>query len=304
MGPGGIAVGSYDATQLSQDQRQWLWEQFGHAGQAPLGYGGEGSSGGGAQSSEEMAKATVQASMDAYNQLAQQQWSKMSEYDKKYAETHGGAFDFDKLLEGEYAKVQERLDPYYKQTLNDYLTGYNAKKQRSLEDERTLLTSVQQDIDSYTEQEKIALAETLDQVRQGKADAGLYFSGARQRAEGLTVGTQQRQLSDYLRGQGEKVQVAKTTTQRGLEDLQLEKNLQEREYGKIDPLTGNWLTNPATNKPWRGVQEEYETRSQGLSEAQRKQGLYQYEKNLYAGTPPGVDIATWASKNTNLLTGT
>lgn len=40
-GPGGISVGSYEATKLSQDQRQWLWEQFGHKGPAPVGYGGE-----------------------------------------------------------------------------------------------------------------------------------------------------------------------------------------------------------------------------------------------------------------------
>src|SRR3990167_9810911 len=40
-GPGGIALGSYPATSLSQDQRQWLWEQFGHTGTAPAGYGGE-----------------------------------------------------------------------------------------------------------------------------------------------------------------------------------------------------------------------------------------------------------------------
>lgn len=289
-------------------EEQWAYYHPGE-GDLPAGYNGEsgggsnGGSSGGGQSAEEIAAATVQASMDAYNQLATQQWSKMSEYDKKYAEAHGGAFDFDKLLESEYTKVQERLDPYYKQTLNDYLTGYNAKKQRSLEDERTLLTSVQQDIDSYTEQEKIALAETLDKTRQGYADAGLYFSGARQRAEGLTIGTEQKSLSDYLRGQGEKVQTAKNTTQRGLQDLDLEKNLQEREYGKINPTTGEWEINPATGKAWRGVQEEYETRSQGLSEAQRQQSLYQYEKNLYGGTPPGVDIGTWSSNNTNLLTG-
>jgi len=40
-GPGGIGLGSYDASKLTQDQRQWLWQQFGHKGQASLGYGGE-----------------------------------------------------------------------------------------------------------------------------------------------------------------------------------------------------------------------------------------------------------------------
>ena len=45
MGPGGIQKGSYEAQKLSQDQRNWLWGQFGHGGQAPVGYGGEGGRG-------------------------------------------------------------------------------------------------------------------------------------------------------------------------------------------------------------------------------------------------------------------
>jgi hypothetical protein len=40
-GPGGISKGSYNPASLTQDQRQWLWNQFGHTGTAPVGYGGE-----------------------------------------------------------------------------------------------------------------------------------------------------------------------------------------------------------------------------------------------------------------------
>ncbi|MCK9370930.1 hypothetical protein M0R04_13550 [Candidatus Dojkabacteria bacterium] len=40
-GPGGIGLGQHDPKNLTQDQRQWLWEQNGHKGQAPIGYGGE-----------------------------------------------------------------------------------------------------------------------------------------------------------------------------------------------------------------------------------------------------------------------
>lgn len=40
-GPGGISNGSYEPQNLTQDQRQWLWEQNGHKGIAPVGYGGE-----------------------------------------------------------------------------------------------------------------------------------------------------------------------------------------------------------------------------------------------------------------------
>jgi len=45
MGPGGISLGSYNPNTLTQDQKNWLWKQFGHDGNAPVGYGGEGSAG-------------------------------------------------------------------------------------------------------------------------------------------------------------------------------------------------------------------------------------------------------------------
>lgn len=41
VGPGGIVAGDYPPTSLTQDQRQWLWDQFGHTGIAPVGFGGE-----------------------------------------------------------------------------------------------------------------------------------------------------------------------------------------------------------------------------------------------------------------------
>jgi hypothetical protein len=45
-GPDGITAGSYDPTKLTQAQRQWLFEKFGHGGTASDGYGGEACSGG------------------------------------------------------------------------------------------------------------------------------------------------------------------------------------------------------------------------------------------------------------------
>lgn len=44
-GPGGIVPGNYNAQQLTQDQRNWLFNYFGHSGQAPQGYGGENAPG-------------------------------------------------------------------------------------------------------------------------------------------------------------------------------------------------------------------------------------------------------------------
>jgi Spy/CpxP family protein refolding chaperone len=47
-GPGGITAGSYSPQELTQEQRQWLWNIFGNNPneQAPVGYGGQGCSGG------------------------------------------------------------------------------------------------------------------------------------------------------------------------------------------------------------------------------------------------------------------
>lgn len=41
VGPGGIIAGSYDPQSLSQEQRNWLYHQFGNTGEASQGYGGE-----------------------------------------------------------------------------------------------------------------------------------------------------------------------------------------------------------------------------------------------------------------------
>ena len=45
MGPGGLIPGNYSASQLSPDQRQWLFNYFGNQGQVPAGYGGQNVSG-------------------------------------------------------------------------------------------------------------------------------------------------------------------------------------------------------------------------------------------------------------------
>ena len=41
VGPGGIVPGDYDPQTLTQEQRQFLFEEFGNDGTAPVGYGGE-----------------------------------------------------------------------------------------------------------------------------------------------------------------------------------------------------------------------------------------------------------------------
>jgi hypothetical protein len=60
-GPGGITMGSYSPQSLSQAQRQWLYQQGGNQGTAPVGYGGSGASGGSSNSSASNSLSSTEA---------------------------------------------------------------------------------------------------------------------------------------------------------------------------------------------------------------------------------------------------
>jgi hypothetical protein len=231
------------------------------------------------------ADSTISSAINAYG-------LSLDEYQKRYKEFDTkNPFNFDKMLADETAKVGERLDPYYKQTLNDYLTGINQKSTRSLEDQRTLLTNLNADTESYTAKDKLALLDTLDKTRQGYADSGLYFSGARQRAEGATTASDQTNMADYLRGQDTQKNTINTNATRTAEDIALSKSQEARDVGSFD-ASGNFV---------RGATPAYEVKSQALSAANQDQSLWQYQKNQYLGAPPGADYSLYANENTNLL---
>jgi hypothetical protein len=231
------------------------------------------------------ADSTITSSVNTYG-------LSLDEYNKRYKEFDAAnPFSFDDMLAKETAKVSERLDPYYEQTLNDYLTGVNLKKSRTLEDQRTLLTNLQADTESYQAKDKQALIDTLDRTRQGYADAGTYFSGARQRAEGSTVAGDQKNMADYLRGVDTQKNTINTTATRGLQDINLDQSQTQRDIGTFD-ANGNYVP---------GATPAYEIKSQALSAANQDQSLWQYQKNQYLGAPPGADYSLYANENSNLL---
>lgn len=240
-------------------------------------------------------KANPQYADDLIGSVTEQYAKIAEEYTKRYKEfSEKNPFNFDEILAKETATVKQRLDPYYKQTLSDYLTGVSTKKSRGLEDQRLLLDNLQKDTDSYLGKDKIALADTLERTRQGYADAGTYFSGARLRAEGRAIGDEQTSKGDYLRGQEERKQNITSTAQRGFEDLELDQSNTKREIGSFD-ANGNFVP---------GATPTYQVQSQALSAAQQNQSLYNYQKQQYLGAPPGVDANIFAQENNNLLKGT
>lgn len=216
----------------------------------------------------------IENSINAYN-------SKLEEYNKKYNEfEQNNPFIFDKVLEQEKTKVAQRLDPYYEQTLSDYLQGVNTRKQRSLEDERTLLGELQQDTDRYTEDKKQIIDDTLEQSRQGFADAGLYASGQQLRAEGKIKTQGEKDLQETLLNRERKTRQVQTDTRRLGEDLSLEQSLRQRELKR---------------------EQTYQTEQQALPEVERLRQQREFERGQFTGAAPGVEPLQYQNSLYSLL---
>lgn len=254
-GPGGIALGSYPPQSLTQDQRQWLWEQFGHSGQAPIGYGGEQTGATGA-SSTEIVSNSVQKLFDDIR-------TRGAEFDAK------NPFSMDELLSQKRKEVASRLDPYYNQTLEDYVQGVQLKRSRSVADERRLLTDLTADTEYYTGQQKAILDEALDKSAEGLADVGLLTSGVGQRAQGQLIAGKQATLADYIRGVERRGREGVLTGQRYREGLGIEEALKKRDIERERYAT---------------------TQSEALGEARLAAAGREAERNAYIGAPYSTGV--------------
>lgn len=241
-------------------------------------YAQQMSGGGGDQS--------YQAILDAVNKQNEQFVGKIKEFDEK------NPFVYDTILQEEIGKAGQRLDPYYKQTLDDYLLSTNRKRTRSTEDERRILSEINQDVDDYTKENKLAVTDALDKSREGYADVGLYSSGARQTAEGRIGIEGQNRLKDYTQGQERRADDVRLSTSRDLEDLSESERLFQRDVGSYDPVTGAFK---------RGARSEAETRLQAIPEVERRRSQREFEMRQYAGVPAGVDNAQYYLQTYNLL---
>lgn len=222
----------------------------------------------------DLLKNMVQTSINKYQQ-------QLDDYNRKYREfDEKNPFVFDKVLEEEKTKVSQRLDPYYNQTLNDFLTGINTKRQRSLEDERTLLTELNRDVDQFTGRQRENLEYTLDRTGQGYADAGLYTSGQELRAEGRQVADAQDTLGDYMQKADTQRNRIATTGIRQEEDLSLSEKLQRRDLER---------------------EKQYQVSSQALGETEMRQRQREFERGQYTGAAPGVDPMSYQNNLYGLL---
>lgn len=216
----------------------------------------------------------IKTSIDKYTQLADQYTSKLSEYDQK------NPFVFDKILEDQTAQVTNRLDPYYTQTLADFNNGIETKRTRSIEDRDKLLSELSQDTNTYTGNAKIALDAAMNKSREGFADAELYGSGQQLSGTGQIDAQGKRSLDQYMTGQERAAGNITTAANRTGQDLTTEQTKGVRDIN---------------------TQKSYDVQSQSLAETLRQQNQREFERQQYAGIPPGVNGADYSSYVFGLL---
>ena len=143
-----------------------------------------------------------------------------------------GPFRLDEVLVAKRSEAAEQIDPYYNETLSDYLLGVQRKVQRSKADTRDLLGELQATTESFTGSTKLKLDEALNRAREGFAEAGLFESGRRFREEGFLERETGDVLGEFGRRQALKERGLTSGLERTLEDVGLQRKMQERDIGR------------------------------------------------------------------------
>lgn len=216
----------------------------------------------------------IQTTIDEYSKKAEEYTRKYNEFEKN------NPFVFDKILGEERTKVAQRLDPYYTQTLGDYLTGVNTQIQRGTEDERRILTELNQDTETYQGNAKLQLTDAIERSREGAADAGLYSSGAALREQGKIEQASGQDMATYLTNAQRKADEVKRTQERNAKDLQLQSQQKQRDLKQ---------------------EQYYQTESQAQTAVGQRQNQRTFEQGQFTGAPPGVDPTQFSQTLYNYL---
>lgn len=167
---------------LSNDQAQQIlnqaWDQSQYGADSGKVDSLLGSfSGGTGNASSNPAEDFIKALSDQYQKQIDTITSKSKEFDA------ANPFSFDKILAQQSA--EERYNPYYNAQLSDFLKGIQTQSS-TLQGQQNLLTELNR-VNAGQDAQKLQNA--IDQTQNNYSDAGLFFSGARQRAVGnLNVG--------------------------------------------------------------------------------------------------------------------
>lgn len=244
------------------------WEQ--QAGGGGAGPGAPAAPAG--PSADDIQKATFDAIVQAYDRVKTEYFSKASEFDTK------NPFAFDEALAKGAAKLE--IDPYYDQKLGDFLLGVTTTRSRGVQDEKSLLTEINQDIDTYTGKSQFLVDRAVRQAEEGQADANLFDSGAAKALSGELKLEAKENQSNYMTGQERRIGDTRLKTGRLLEDLGNQERIGTRDINtsrEFDILS--------------------DVKRQGLESAQRRE----YERNQYLGPAPSESLADFQRRSSSII---
>lgn len=189
------------------------------------------------------AEQLLNTTLDFYRKQDEEARRKFGEFQRN------NPFVFDEVLAQSRTQATEQIDPYYNELKADYLLGVQRKRERGAQDTYELLT----DLNRVTEAGQLKVDEAISRAREGFAEAGLFESGARLRAEGLG----ERARTDLLAEQGFRERGIRTGFERELEDIatgqrQDIREAERRRFTDIEQLTGQ-LTKEAGQRYATGV---------------------------------------------------
>src|SRR3990167_906793 len=152
----------------------------------PSGGSGGGGGGGGAQPQSstglvpgvaEDVDRFLQAMVNPLQAEIESWCKRLDQYDKN------NPFAFDEALAR--ASSEERLNPYFDATMNEFMTGVRRSSSRSVEDMTRTIGELNVDASKLSDKERLNTQEAIRSSEEGFAGAGLFFSGRRARATGM-----------------------------------------------------------------------------------------------------------------------
>ena len=154
--------------------------------------------------------------------------------------------------EGVRAEKEEEYGKYYDEILNDFLTTQGIEKSRLGEDVTTAKEELTTEKEKYLGEEDRQYNIALRGANEGYAEAGIIFSGIRQRG----LGEMGEQRSYGIEKYNRTFQQAMANIQQGetrtLENIAREKELKEREIGRAETTA---VEGAVATEKGRGLEE-------------------------------------------------
>lgn len=217
----------------------------------------------------------LQAVTDPLQAEIESWWKRLDEYDKN------NPFAFDEALAR--ASAEERLNPYYDATMNEFMQGVRASSTRSVEDMTRTIGELNVDASKLSDKERLATQEAIRSSEEGFAGSGLFFSGKRQRQTGLQE-VSGLQTQEGIQTNLERSVASSTRSNTRLqEDLALQKARQERltEAERTTALETDIAKQKKESAYQRALEQaQFAGSGTGLSTAQRMQLENQFLSGL------------------------